>query len=97
MRCVFAAVSAQVKFDMDCSTQLSHRFKWADVTLHTLMTALGQSGIQRSLLCNSNGSDTDFSGGASAFEHAALMIESAGRASGIPIDLSPKSICEPGK
>ena len=81
---------------MDSSTRLAHRFLWADVVLNTLRLSLGDGQIQRSILCQSRGSDSDFSGGAGAWEHAVSMLQSASAAQphlGNLMDLWPRSIC----
>ena len=81
---------------MDDSSRLAHRFAWADVVLHTLRLSLGDSVLRRSALCNSEGSDSDFTGGAASWEHASDMLCAAASRSQPPallLDLAPRTFC----
>ena len=72
---------------------VASRYQWADITLQTLQQTLGHSAMLRSVLCTSGGSDSDFTGGAAAFEHAAAMLQSSGHRNSLDIDLATRSIC----
>lgn len=74
---------------------LAARFMWARVLVRCLVQLLGSNHVQRTLLCQCQGTDTDFSGGAAAWEQAAAMLEAAGAESGLEFQLKPRSICEP--
>ena len=73
---------------------LAVRFTWARVLVRCLLQLLGHGHCTRTLLCQSRGSDTDFTGGAAAWEQAAMMLASAGSEGGLGIDVLPRSICE---
>ena len=73
--------------------ELAPRFQWADVTLRTIEQCLGHARMQKSLLCSSAGSDSDFSGGAAAWECAAAMLESAAGRRALDMDLTSRTAC----
>ena len=73
---------------------LAARFTWARVLVRCLVQLLGHEQCSRTLLCQSLGSDTDFTGGAAAWEQAAMMLEAAGSEWGLNIDVLPRSLCE---
>lgn len=73
---------------------LAVRFTWARVLVRCLLQLLGHAQCSRTLLCQSRGSDTDFTGGAAAWEQAAMMLESAGSEWGLEMDVLPRSLCE---
>ena len=82
---------------MDASQPtLASRFLWPQVLLRTLASTLGPS-LPRSLLCQSGGSDSDFTGGACAWEHACRMLEAASMEI-LPrpewLDLLPRTTCD---
>ena len=78
------------------ASALASRFCWAEVTLKTLEQNLGRSSLEASLLCSTRGTDTDFTGGAAAWEHASQMLESAGNALQLSLQLQSQSICASG-
>lgn len=73
---------------------LEQRFQWARVVVQCLLQHFGRNRLNNTFLCNSAGSDSDFSGGAAAWEHAACMLEAAGQEHGLSFDLKPRTICE---
>ena len=75
--------------------QVVERFQWADVACRCLLQTMGHTRVCQSVLCNSQGSDSDFSGGAAAWECAAQMIQAAGRRYTLPIDLTTRTACDP--
>ena len=77
------------------SEALVERFQWADVACRCLLQTMGHTRVCQSILCNSQGSDSDFTGGAAAWECAAQMIEAAGRRLTLPIDLTTRTACDP--
>ena len=52
-------------------------FNWAQNTLRCLLQVLGIPALQDSLLTQTGGSDSDFSGGAGGWEVASDMISAA--------------------
>ena len=77
------------------SLKLLRAFRWATNTLKILLQLCGQTSVQGSLLTQTGGSDSDFTGGAAGWEVAADMI---GAASGnMPeiggVNLTPCSVC----
>ena len=78
-------------------SSLESRFDWPRIVLQALASSLGSAALERSLLCNCNGSDSDFSGGACAWEHAALMMENTARQMRLfrhPLSLQPRTTCD---
>lgn len=73
---------------------LAQRFGWARIVVRCLLQLCGENHLRQTLLCNSGGSDTDFSGGAAAWEHAASMLDSAGFEMGLGIDVRPRATCD---
>ena len=58
------------------------------------MQILSPGQLQNTLLCQLQGSDSDFTGGAAAWEHASHMLEVAAANLGLQVHLQPRSICE---
>ena len=59
------------------SLKVTRAFRWAANTLRIVLQVCGLSTVQDSLLTQSAGSDSDFSGGAAGWEVAADMISAA--------------------
>ena len=75
---------------------LAASFCWPDVLLRTLHCTLGAS-LPRSLLFCSNGTDSDFTGGAGSWEQASAMVEAAAPhvfPHAPSLSLVPRTICE---
>ena len=70
------------------------RFSWMDVVWNVLSERLTTAEIRSSMLLNSRGSDTDFSGHG-CWELAASMIDSGLRKHGLLVDLGPRSAGAP--
>ena len=88
--------AAQSVAAMTSSDELSKSFGWPDVLLRTLASARGAS-LRQSLLFCSNGTDSDFTGGAGSWEHAASMVDAASTRvfpDAGPLSLAPRTICE---
>ena len=75
---------------------LAKSFAWADVVVDTLLQRINAAELQhQTVLGSCRGTDTDFSGGACAWECAATMIQAASAHRGLYLDLCPQTICEP--
>ena len=72
---------------------LAHRYQWADLCLSSLICALSESAVRRSLLCSGQGTDSDFTGGAAGWELAAHCLEEAASKKGLTARLQPQSVC----
>jgi hypothetical protein len=79
---------------MDARTVLQARFKWAHIVLRCFVQMFSACHLQNTLLCRLQSSDSDFTGGAAAWEHASQMLEAAAHENGMDIQLQPRSICE---
>lgn len=79
---------------MDNHAVLAARFKWAQIVVRSLVQVLAPAQLERTLLCHLQGSDSDFTGGAAAWEHASQMLEAAASEYGLPCQLQPRSVCE---
>lgn len=74
--------------------EVAKRFEWADILLLTGRQRLSDTGVRRSLLCSTQGSDSDFTGGAAAWECASQFLQVAGAKQGFHVHLEAKTICE---
>ena len=79
---------------MDHSSNLARKFTWADVVIRCALQTLGSDVLQDSLICTSGGSDSDFTGGADAWSVAAESLTAAARGHGLPLSITPQTICE---
>ena len=69
-------------------------FTWAHKVCMVCRQNFSDSTLHRSLLCQSPGTDSEFSGGAGGWEVAALCLETAFRAKGVPASLGPLATCD---
>ena len=77
---------------------VASRFDWPVILLRSAWQMVGESGVRSSFLCQgSTGVDTDFSGGAGAFEASTQLLEMAALTFGIEPQLKPRSVCEAWK
>ena len=69
-------------------------FRWPRIVINCLLQLLGHTELSATALADARGSDTDFSGGAAAWEQAACMLNAACREANLAVDLTPRSICD---
>ena len=70
-------------------------FGWANVVIQAGISATSRSQMQRSLLCSSPGTSSEFSGGACGWEVACQLLTVAGHRLDLAPRLSPLSCCDP--
>ena len=78
----------------DLRHELASRFRWPAVLLRYLVQHIGHSQLLDSLLTRTSGYDSDFTGGAAAWEQAASMIAVACSEFQVPVCLQPQSVCD---
>ena len=76
------------------ANEFAARFAWTDIVWNVLSERMTQDELRSSMLVNTKGSDTDFSGHG-CWELAANMISRGLRKHGLLVDLHPKSACVP--
>ena len=76
---------------MDAATRLATRFGLP--VLNCASSMIPDGLMRRSLLCDGSGTDSEFTGGAAAWEVAADFLKSAAEARGLPAQLEPQSVC----
>ena len=74
---------------------IAESFGWAKAVRLAAEQSLAACNIERSLLLQGPGTDTEFSGGASGWEVAAQCLGSAFLAHGYQTRIHPLSACEP--
>lgn len=72
---------------------MKERFQWARLLVQCGVQWYSPSVLHRSLLC-ADGSDSDCSGGAAAWECAASFLRWAGVQENLPVTLQTRSVCE---
>ena len=70
------------------------RFMFADIAFKAAMTTLSPTTLQRSILVEGCGTDSDCFGGALAFETGLDSITAAAASNGFALQLTPFSTCE---
>ena len=88
-------VSILFKMEHDCLADLAEKFGWGNILFPCMELFLGRSAINRSILCNGGGTNSDFTGGADGWGTACKFITASGRRYGYNVELSMKTTCEP--
>ena len=79
---------------MDLVIEYAAGFEWADVCLSCIQSTLAPSQVNRSVLVQGHGIDSDCTRGAMAFETAMSCLQAAGGRRGLQLDFTPKAVCE---
>ena len=77
------------------SDALGGRFCWAGMLLDCARQMMSDAVLERSVLFQGRGTDSDFSGGAAGWETACHFINAAANVRGWQVDLAPRTVCDP--